>query len=84
VSTRTTLPILSNILLETEESRLRMSATNLEIAVNCWIGARIEQTGATTVPARLLMDFVNSLPTDQVSLELDPKTQALSVSSDSY
>lgn len=84
VATRTTLPILSNILIQTEESRLRLSATNLEIGINCWISARVEEEGATTVPARLLTDFVNSLPTEQLTLELDGQAQSLKVHSETY
>ena len=84
VATRTTLPILSNILLETEGARIKLSATNLEIGINCWISARVDEDGATTVPARLLSDFVNSLPTEQVSMELNGKSQTLNVRSDRY
>ncbi len=84
VATRTTLPILSNILIETDSPRLKLSATNLEIGVSCWMDARIEEDGAVTVPARLLTDFVNSLPTDEIALELDDKTQTLDVRSDRF
>ena len=63
VATRSTLPVLSNVMLSTDSGRLKLSATDLEIGINCWIGAKVEEDGATTVPARLLMDFVNSLPT---------------------
>jgi DNA polymerase-3 subunit beta len=62
VATRSTLPVLSNILMATDEGRLKLAATNLEVGINCWIGAKVEEDGATTVPARLLTDFVNSLP----------------------
>ncbi len=79
VATRSTLPVLSNILLSTDESRLKLSATNLEIGINCWIGAKVEQEGATTVPARLLAEFVNSLPADRVNLELINRTQTLNL-----
>ena len=54
VSTRSTLPVLGNILIEAKDNELRLAATNLEIGVNCWIGAKIEDEGAITVPARLL------------------------------
>jgi DNA polymerase-3 subunit beta len=84
VATRTTLPILSNILIQTDSSRLKLSATNLEIGINCWIGARIEEEGATTVPARLLADFVNSLPAEQVALDVNGKSQTLHLSADRY
>ena len=77
VATRTTLPITNNVLLVTEESRLKMAATNLEIAVSCWIGANVEEEGAITIPARLLTDFVNSLPSERVDFALSPKTRTL-------
>ena len=77
VATRSTLPVLSNLLLSTDESRLKLSATNLEIGINCWIGAKVEQEGAITVPARLLSDWVNSLPADNIDLELITRTQTL-------
>ncbi len=59
---RSTLPITSNILLATDEGRLRLSATDLEIGINMWLPAMVEEEGATTVPARLFTEFVNSLP----------------------
>ncbi len=67
---RSTLPVTSNILLATDEGRLRLSSTNLEIGINLWIPAMIEEEGATTVPARLLSEFINSLPNDRVDLAL--------------
>jgi DNA polymerase-3 subunit beta len=79
VATRSTLPVLSNILLESDEGRLRLAATNLEIGINCWVGARIEEEGRTTVPARLLTEFVNSLPPGQIDMELAERTQTLNL-----
>jgi len=79
VATRSTLPILSNILLESDEGRLRLAATNLEVGINCWIGARVEDEGSTTVPARLLTEFVNSLPPGQIDMELNERTQTLNL-----
>jgi DNA polymerase-3 subunit beta len=79
VATRSTLPVLSNILLQSDEGRLRLAATNLEIGVNCWIGARVEEEGSTTVPARLLTEFVNSLPSGQIDMELSEQTQTLNL-----
>lgn len=84
VASRTTLPILSNILLKAEDDRLELSATNLEIGISCWLDAEVVEPGAITVPARLLSDFVNSLPAEEVSLELDPKTKSLDVSAGRY
>jgi DNA polymerase-3 subunit beta len=84
VATRSTLPVLANILLSTDESRLKLSATNLEIGINCWIGAKVGQEGATTVPARLLADLVNSLPSERIDLELITRTQTLNVKCGRY
>jgi DNA polymerase III subunit beta len=80
VSTRSTLPILSNILLAAENGRLRLSATNLEIGITCWVPASIQEEGVTTSPARLLTDFVNTLPASDVTLALQPSGQSLKVS----
>ena len=79
VSPRSTLPVLSNILIASDEGRLRLSATNLELGITCWIAARIEQEGSTTVPARTFADLINALPADQVQLALDVQTQSLHV-----
>lgn len=79
VATRSTLPVLSNILLATDEGRLKLAATNLEVGINCWIGAKVEEDGATTVPARLLTDFVNSLPPDRIDAQLVTRTQTLNL-----
>ncbi len=79
VAARSTLPVLSNILLESDEGRLRLASTNLEIGVSCWIGARVEEEGRITVPARLLIEFVNSLPSGQIDIELSEKTQTLNL-----
>ena len=56
-ASRSTLPITNNVLMSTDEGRLKLSATNLEMAVSCWIGAKVEEEGATTVPAKLLTDL---------------------------
>lgn len=79
VSPRSTLPVLSNILIASDEGRLRLSATNLELGITCWIPARIEQEGSTTVPSRTFGDLINTLPVDQVQLSLDVQTQSLHV-----
>ena len=70
VATRTTLPITNNVLLATDQSRLKLVATNLEMAISCWIGAKVEEEGAITVPARLLTEFISSLPNDKVDINL--------------
>ena len=69
-STKTQLPILSNILLRTDGNRLLVAATNLEIATTQYIGAKIIKPGAITVPARLISEFVSSLPKDTIELKI--------------
>ncbi len=77
VATRSTLPITTNVLLATDKGRLRLSATDLEIAINAWVGAKIDEEGATTVPARLISDFVASLPPATVNLEIPERSRQL-------
>ena len=79
VATRSTLPVLSNVMLSTDNGRLKLSATDLEIGVNCWIGAKVEEDGATTVPARSFIDLVNSLPPERIDMELVVRTQTLNL-----
>ncbi len=82
VSPRSTLPVLANILIATDEGRLRLSATNLELGVTCWIGAKVENEGSTTVPARAFIDLVNTLKAgNQVDMNLTVRTQSLNVRS---
>lgn len=68
VATRTALPITQNVLITTDQSRLKLSATNLEIAISTWIGAQVEEEGSITIPARLLTEFVNSLPSERIDI----------------
>ncbi|MFL5643429.1 MAG: DNA polymerase III subunit beta [Chloroflexota bacterium] len=71
VSNRSTLPVLANVLLKTEDAGLKLTATNLEIGITYWVPGKIETDGATTVPAKLLTDLVNSLPAgERVDLAL--------------
>ncbi len=79
VAARSTLPVLSNVLLATDDGRLRLSATNLEVGITCWIGAQIIEDGSITVPARTLTDLVSTLPGDTVYMELNSQTQTLNV-----
>jgi DNA polymerase III subunit beta len=83
VSPRSTLPVLANVLIASDEGRLRLSATNLEMGITCWIGAKIEEEGSTTVPARTLADLVGTMPDPQVSLTLNTQNQTLNVRSGS-
>jgi DNA polymerase III subunit beta len=69
-NTKTQLPILSNILLRTDGNRLLVAATNLEVAITQYIGAKIAKPGAITIPARLMSEFISSLPKSSVELEV--------------
>jgi DNA polymerase-3 subunit beta len=75
VAARSPLPITSNVLIASDGGRLKLAATNLEITMNCWIDATIEEEGAITVPARLLADFVNTLPNDRISLTVPARSR---------
>jgi DNA polymerase III subunit beta len=79
VSPRSTLPVLANVLVATDEGRLRLSATNLELGITCWIGAKIEEEGSTTIPARTFTDLVSTLPSDRVEMSLNVRTQSVNV-----
>ena len=77
VAIRPTLPITNNVLLATDQSRLKLVATNLEMAISYWIGAKVEEEGTITVPARLLTEFISSLPSEKVDISLFPRTKTL-------
>lgn len=81
-NSRGTLPILANVLIKTSNNRLSLSATNLDIAITHYIGAKVSEEGSITVPARLMQDFVGSLP-DGV-IELDLQETKLHVTTDQY
>ena len=81
VAARSPLPITANVLIASDGAdRLKLTATNLEITMTCWIPAKIEDEGAITVPARLLTDFVATLPSDEISLTVAPRSRQVHVS----
>jgi DNA polymerase III subunit beta len=79
VATRSTLPITANVLLSTDRGRLKLAATDLDISISAWIGAKIDEEGATTVPSRLIGDFVAQLPPATVSIEVPNNGRQLSL-----
>jgi DNA polymerase-3 subunit beta len=85
VGGRTTLPVLNNVYLASDGERLKLAATNLEIGITTWVPGRVEAEGQLTVPARLLTDFVNSLPGGQaVELEGNTRSHSLHITSGRY
>jgi DNA polymerase III subunit beta len=76
------LQVLNNILLKTDQGRIKLSSTNLEIGVNTWIGGKIEDEGSLTVPARLINEYINNLPTDKVTIT--SKDTVLNLDSENY
>lgn len=81
-NTRGTLPVLANVLIKTVNNRLSIAATNLDIAITHYIGAKVAEEGAITVPARLMQDFVSSLPAGVIDLKLDD--YKLNIATDQY
>jgi len=73
VSTRTTLPILSNVLLRAEGNRLEFTATDLDVAITCSVEATIKKGGSTTVPVKRLFGIIRELPSAEIELEIDEK-----------
>ncbi len=71
VSNQVTLPILSNILLTTENGRLKISATDLEIGIETWIGAQIVEEGTVTIPAKLFFEYISSISEEKITIEED-------------
>ena len=79
VPAKSTLPALSNVLMATDQGRLKLAATNLEVAISCWIGAKVEEEGSITVPANLLAEFVRSLPNDRIDVSLSQRTRTVNL-----
>jgi DNA polymerase-3 subunit beta len=79
VASKTALPVLGNVLLVAEDDRLELSATNMEIGISTSISASLEQAGKLTVDARLLSEFVSTLPNETVHLTADKDRSLLSV-----
>lgn len=69
VGRNTTLPVLNNILLKTEKGGIKLSSTNLEIGINCWVRAQVKEKGGITIPAKTVSNFINSLPKENLTLK---------------
>jgi DNA polymerase III subunit beta len=84
VESRATLPVTQNVLLEGDNGQLKLTATNTEISISTWIGAQIEGEGRITVPARMLTDFVNSLPGQTVKIDFQNDPVGVIVTCDKF
>ena len=84
VPSRTTLPVTQNVYMATERGRLRLTATNLEISITTWIGAQVEISGAITVPAKLITELINFLPSQRIDLEMESEPLRLTLNSDRH
>jgi DNA polymerase-3 subunit beta len=73
VSTRTTLPILSNVLMRAEGDRLEFTATDLDVTIACSVEAKVKKPGASTVPVKKLFGIVRELSNSEIDLEVDEK-----------
>jgi len=82
VSPKITLPILNNILMQTDKGRLKLSVTDLEIGINVWIGAKIEKQGKITVPAKIISEFVSSC--DDKRIDIEQIDQKINLKSEKY
>src|SRR5947209_5352010 len=76
VSTRTTLPILSNVLLQAKDGELWLTTTDLDVGVRCAVEAQIDKEGGTTLPARRLAGIVRELPASEIQIDIDSKNIA--------
>ena len=81
VENRPTLPVLANVLLSTEEARLKLAAMDMSLgmSVTCWIGAKVDEPGEITLPKNTLADLVSNLSPERVDLTLDKATQTVNV-----
>jgi DNA polymerase-3 subunit beta len=77
VSARSTYPVLANVLVSAEDGRLKLSATDRELGITCWLGAKIEEPGATTIPARTFSDLIATFPNETIQMDLAVRTQTL-------
>ena len=82
VSRNPSLPILNNVLIKTDNGRLRLSSTNLEVGINCMVGAKIDEVGEIAIPARVSSDFINNVSDEKVTLHT--KNNVLFINSDKY
>ncbi len=77
VSKNTSLPILNAVLLKTDNGSLKLSATNLEIGINYWIGAKIDKEGEVAIPVRIFSDFISNITDEKIKVTADKNVVAI-------
>lgn len=82
IVSKSQLPILNNVLIKTDQGRIKLSATNLEIGINLWLGGKIEEEGEVCIPAKILTEYISSLPPQKINLSTNKNI--LNINSDSY
>lgn len=80
-SSKAQLPILGNVLISTDKSKIIVSSTNLEISASVQVGAKIEEEGEISIPAKVMLEIVNNLPKETISLESEKEQLKVEVSS---
>lgn len=71
VNPRSTIPVLSNVLIRTEKGRLKLNTSDLQVTVSAWVGAKIDTEGEITIPSRLLAEFVNQISDEKINFDLE-------------
>ena len=84
VPSRTTLPVTQNVLITTDNGKIKLVTTNLEIAISTWVGAQIEDGGSVAVPAKLLSELVSSLPSEQISISNSNNSTGIEINCDKF
>ena len=84
VPSRTTLPVTQNVLITTDNGKIKLVTTNLEIAISTWVGAQIEDGGSVAVPAKLLSELVSSLPSVQISISNSNNSTGIEINCDKF
>ncbi len=81
VESRPTMPVLGNVLLQTDDAKLKLAAINMTLGmgITCWIGAKVEESGSITLPSKTFSDLVSNLSPERVDLSLDGATQTVNL-----
>jgi DNA polymerase-3 subunit beta len=76
VGTRSTIPVLANVLLEARDNRITLTTTDMELSVTTHLDAEVATAGATTLPAKRLFSVIRELPSQKIDIAVDGKNTA--------